>query len=114
MEQWLIQLTLMMSLGFGGQVLRVLFQIGMHGKPDPNEYWQMGAKLLMGFFGGWLAWELVNAPLEAVQAILPDFLAELVLISRVLAFALGFVFPDIGENLIRLFAKLNTKLNNGD
>ena len=98
-------LIVLALMGLIGQLVRVLLQIGEHGQPEPDQYWQLGAKLLLGIVGGWLAWELVNAPIEAVIEILPDFLASFLLISRVLAFSLGFVFPDIAENLIVVFTK---------
>ena len=97
-------LELLMLLGLAGQVTRVLLQIGEHGKPEnQSDYIKILAKLLTGLVGGWIAWELANAPLEAVQTLFPDLLEAMLLMSRVLAFALGFVFPDIAENIIAVY-----------
>ena len=97
-------LELLMILGLAGQVTRVLLQIGEHGLPETQgDYIKILAKLLTGIVGGWIAWELANAPLEAVQTLVPELLEAMLLMSRVLAFSLGFVFPDIAENIIAVY-----------
>ena len=97
-------LELLVALGLVGQIVRVLLQIGRDGLPKTQEDCiKILAKLLTGLIGGWIAWELANAPLEAVQTLFPDLLEAMLIMSRILAFSLGFVFPDVAENMIYIY-----------
>ena len=99
-------LELLSMLGGLGQLVRVLLQVGRDGLPETqSDYIKILAKLLTGFVGGWIAWELANAPLEAVQTLFPELLEAMLTMSRVLSFSLGFVFPDIAENIIAVYTK---------
>jgi hypothetical protein len=103
MEAWMVSFLLMMFAGLIGALSRQFVQWvrdkNWPGQGDTPLFGTWWCELFIGLICGWIAWELTNAPIEAVKAVLPDFIAELDKMSRLLAWALGFVGPDVLENL---------------
>lgn len=105
MQKWLTTLLILTTSGIIGQTSRILLQLLEYGIPPKEEAWKIWVKLTLGAVGGWITWEIVNSPIEAIIVLFPSFIAELTLISRLFAFTMGFTFPDILENLALILTK---------
>lgn len=90
MEAFLITLLLMVVAGAAGALTRVLLQRFREGT-WPSSWW---VQLILGAIAGWLSWEI------------PNYLPDWTNLGRLGAWALGFVFPDVAENLAQIWSRL--------
>ena len=104
MDEWITTLTVMIIAGIIGAISR---QFGQWirdkkwpGRDEETPLWGIWwAEVFLGGIAGWIAWELTIAPVDAVTAILPELVAPLLKLSRLLAWAFGFIAPDYIEML---------------
>lgn len=102
MEAIILTLVLMIVAGLVGALTRVLIKWGSDGKwpgqdPETPLFGTWWVQLLLGCIAGWITWEI------------PNYLPDLPNLGRLGAWALGFVFPDVAENLAEVWSKFTNK-----
>ena len=100
MQEWITSLALMTLAGTLGQFIRMVMQ-WRRDKVWPHEFNGTVLLLFVGCVAGWISWEFTRVPIDIVAEVLPDIVIQLVLIQRVFAFAFGFMFVDVIENLTK-------------
>ena len=106
MEAWILKLIILILVGVVGATCRQFGQWIRDGHwpgkdSDTPLYGVWWVELALGGVAGWIAWELTVAPVDAVTELFPDLAGALLKLSRIMAWALGFVFPDVMELLAK-------------
>jgi len=86
MEQWIVTLSLMVFSGILGATARIFVQRWSYKEWPHDKPEGFLVALALGAMGGWLSYEVE--------------LAEIQSLGRLGAFAFGYLFPDLIENLL--------------